>query len=63
VFRLLAEGARRGLAVIYSTSEVGECLSVAHRIIVMRKGRIAAEFGATASKDEIMAASGEAVVH
>lgn len=63
VFRLLAEGARRGLAVVYSTSEVGECLSVAHRIIVMRKGRIAAEFDATASKDEIMAASGEAVVH
>lgn len=61
VFRLLAEGARQGLAVIYSTSEVGECLSVAHRIIVMRRGRIAAEFDATVSKDEIMAASGEAL--
>jgi erythritol transport system ATP-binding protein len=26
VFKLLAEGAKRGLAVVYSTSEVGECL-------------------------------------
>ena len=61
VFRLVAERARQGLAVIYSTSEVGECLGVAHRIIVMRRGRISAEFGAGASKERIMAASGEAV--
>ena len=61
VFRLLADGARRGLAVIYSTSEVGECLSIAHRIIVMRRGRISAEFSSDVSKEEIMAASGEAV--
>ncbi len=59
VFKLLAEGARRGLAVLYSTSEVGECLSVAHRIIVMSKGKISAEFGPDATKEEIMAASGE----
>ncbi|MGI4859898.1 MAG: sugar ABC transporter ATP-binding protein [Janthinobacterium lividum] len=62
VFRLLSENARQGLAVIFSTSEVGECLSIAHRIIVMRRGRISAEFGADATKDQIMAASGEAVV-
>jgi erythritol transport system ATP-binding protein len=61
VFRLLAEGARRGLAVIYSTSEVSECLSIAHRIIVMHKGRISAEFDSTVSKEKIMAASGESV--
>lgn len=61
VFRLLAEGATKGLAVIYSTSEVGECLSVAHRIIVMRRGRISAEFGPEATKEQIMAASGQAV--
>ncbi|ODT57995.1 MULTISPECIES: sugar ABC transporter ATP-binding protein [Paracoccus] len=59
VFRLLAEGARNGLAVVYSTSEVSECLSIAHRIIVMHKGRITAEFDSTVSKDRIMAASGE----
>ncbi|NYD66340.1 sugar ABC transporter ATP-binding protein [Agromyces atrinae] len=61
VFRLLAENARNGLAVLYSTSEVGECLSIAHRIIVMRRGRISAEFTPDVSKDMIMAASGEAV--
>ncbi len=59
VFKLLAEGARRGLAVIYSTSEVGECLSVAHRIIVMSRGKISAEFGPGVTKEKIMAASGE----
>ncbi|MFD5600397.1 sugar ABC transporter ATP-binding protein [Leucobacter sp. NPDC058333] len=61
VFRLLADRARQGLAVVFSTSEVGECLSIAHRIIVMRRGRISAEFTPDATKDMIMAASGEAV--
>ncbi|HET8599653.1 MAG TPA: sugar ABC transporter ATP-binding protein [Segeticoccus sp.] len=62
VFHLLAERAKSGLAVVYSTSEVGECLSIAHRIVVMRRGRISAEFDATATKEQIMAASGESVV-
>jgi erythritol transport system ATP-binding protein len=60
VFRLLGEQAARGLAVLFSTSEVGECLSIAHRVVVMRRGRISAEFSTGVSKDEIMAASGEA---
>ena len=59
VFKLLAEGAKRGLAVVYSTSEVGECLSVAHRIVVMSRGKISAEFGPGVTKERIMAASGE----
>ena len=63
VFKLLAEQAGRGLAVLFSTSEVQECLGVAHRIVVMRRGRIAAEFGPDTPKEEIMAASGEAVAH
>ncbi|MGN6550079.1 MAG: sugar ABC transporter ATP-binding protein [Pararhizobium sp.] len=62
VFKLLAERAADGLAVIFSTSEVAECLSIAHRIVVMRRGRISAEFGPDATKEQIMAASGEAVV-
>jgi erythritol transport system ATP-binding protein len=61
VFRLLAARAVEGLTVVYSTSEVGECLSIAHRIIVLRRGQISAEFGADATKEMIMAASGEAV--
>ena len=51
VFRILAERAAQGLAVIFSTSEVAECLSIAHRIVVMRRGRIAAEFGADVRKE------------
>ncbi len=62
VFRLLGEKAAQGLAVVFSTSEVQECHSIAHRIIVMRRGRISAQFGPDVSKEEIMAASGEAVV-
>ena len=62
VFRLLAEKAAQGLAVLFSTSEVQECLGVAHRIVVMRRGRISAEFGPDVAKEEIMAASGEAVI-
>ena len=62
VFRLLGDRAAQGLAVVYSTSEVQECLSIAHRIVVMRKGRISAEFGPDVTKEDIMAASGEAVV-
>ena len=62
VFRLLAENARQGLAVVYSTSEVGECLSIAHRIVVMSKGRISAVFDSSVSKERIMAASGESLV-
>lgn len=61
VFQLLSQGAKQGLAVVYSTSEVSECLSIAHRIIVMHKGRISAEFDSTVSKEKIMAASGESV--
>ncbi|KJM63084.1 sugar ABC transporter ATP-binding protein [Pluralibacter gergoviae] len=62
VFRLLAGHARQGLAVIYTTSEVGECLSIAHRIVVMSKGRISAVFDSSVSKERIMAASGESLV-
>ncbi len=62
VFGLLAEKAKTGLAVLYSTSEVSECLSIAHRILVLRRGRITAEFTHETTKEAIMAASGEAVV-
>ncbi|WP_271274461.1 sugar ABC transporter ATP-binding protein [Aliamphritea hakodatensis] len=62
VFRLLASRAEEGLGVLFSTSEVNECLSIAHRIIVMNRGRIAAVFGADASKEAIMSASGESLI-
>lgn len=61
VFRILAAHAAAGQAVVYTTSEVNECLSIAHRIIIMRRGRISAEFTSDITKEKIMAASGEAV--
>lgn len=60
VFRILSERARQGQAVVYTTSEVSECLSIAHRIIIMHRGRISAEFTSDVTKEKIMAASGEA---
>jgi erythritol transport system ATP-binding protein len=60
VFNLLRELAEKGLAVLYSTSEVNECFGVANRVIVMSKGRISAAFdAATTTKEQVMAASGE----
>ncbi|RWG47121.1 MAG: sugar ABC transporter ATP-binding protein [Mesorhizobium sp.] len=61
VFRILAHHAAAGQAVVFTTSEVNECLSIAHRIIIMRRGRISAEFTSDITKEKIMAASGEAV--
>jgi erythritol transport system ATP-binding protein len=60
IFALLFREARRGLGVLYVTSEVGEALTAAHRIVVMSKGRIVREFDPrTCTRDEVMAASGE----
>lgn len=60
VFRLLTARAREGLSVLFTTSELSECLSIPHRVIVMSRGRIAAEFTPDdITEDKIMAASGE----
>jgi len=60
IFSLLFREAKRGLAVLYVTSEVGEALTASHRIVVMSKGRIVAEFDPrSCTRDEVMAASGE----
>ena len=60
IFALLFREAKKGLAVLYVTSEVGEALTASHRIVVMSKGRMVKEFDPrTATRDDIMAASGE----
>ena len=60
IFSLLFREARRGLGVLYVTSEVGEALTASHRILVMSKGRIVREFDPrTCTRDDVMAASGE----
>ena len=60
IFALLFREAKKGLGVLYVTSEVGEALTASHRILVMSKGRIVREFDPrSCTRDEIMAASGE----
>jgi erythritol transport system ATP-binding protein len=61
IFGLMAREARRGLGVLYATSEVGEALGASNRIIVMSKGRIVRDFDPRSStREEVMVASGEA---
>lgn len=60
VFKLLTDRAREGLSVLFTTSELTECLSIPHRVLVMSRGRIVAEFTPeNITEDKIMAASGE----
>ena len=60
IFTLMAREARRGLAVLYATSEVGEALSAANRVVVMAKGKIVGEFDPTnTTREQLMVASGE----
>ncbi|MER7502389.1 sugar ABC transporter ATP-binding protein [Nonomuraea pusilla] len=60
IFALLFREARRGLAVLFATSEISEALTASHRVVVMSKGRIVREFDPrTTSREEVLAASGE----
>jgi erythritol transport system ATP-binding protein len=61
IFALMAREARRGLAVLFATSEVNEALTVSNRILVMSKGRVVREIqSARATREDLMGASGEA---
>ncbi|MGH2945020.1 MAG: sugar ABC transporter ATP-binding protein [Solirubrobacteraceae bacterium] len=58
IYELIVSLARRGLAVIVISSEIEEVLGLAHRVLVMRRGRIAAELGPNElSPDAVMHAS------
>ncbi|MFK4761782.1 sugar ABC transporter ATP-binding protein [Microbacterium sp. ZW T5_45] len=61
IFALMAREARRGLAVLFATSEVSEALGVSNRVVVMSKGHVVGEFDPrTTSREDLMVASGEA---
>ncbi len=63
IFRLMAEQASAGLAVLFATSEVGEALQAADRVLVMHRGRVHAEFDPrTATQEDLFAASNGAPV-
>ncbi|WP_020672631.1 sugar ABC transporter ATP-binding protein [Amycolatopsis nigrescens] len=56
IHELLVDLARRGMAVLMVSSEVEEVLGLAHRVLVMRHGRIAGEFArGAASREEVLA--------
>ncbi len=58
VHRLLVRLAREGVAILMISSELPEVLHIGDRILVMREGRLTAEFGyADASEEKIMAAA------
>jgi rhamnose transport system ATP-binding protein len=58
VHRLLVRLARDGVAILMISSELPEVLHIGDRILVMREGRLTAEFGhEDASEEKIMAAA------
>ncbi|MEO6278004.1 sugar ABC transporter ATP-binding protein [Roseateles sp.] len=62
VYGLIEDMVRQGLAVILVSSELPEAMNLADRLIVMRRGRIVAEFEHGAAAEAIVtAASGVAV--
>ena len=48
IYELLTSLAAEGLGVLFISSDTEEILGLAHRVLVMRAGRIAAEFGSEA---------------
>jgi rhamnose transport system ATP-binding protein len=61
VHRLLGQLAGDGVAILMISSELPEVLQVGDRVLVMREGRLAAEFGHTDATEEriIAAATGQ----
>jgi simple sugar transport system ATP-binding protein/ribose transport system ATP-binding protein len=58
IYELIARLADEGMGVLLISSELEEILGLAHRILVMRLGRIVAEFdGRTATDDLVMRAA------
>jgi ribose transport system ATP-binding protein len=58
IYGLMVELARQGAAIIMVSSELPEVLGMSHRVLVMREGRISAEFSrAQATPDAVIAAA------
>ena len=60
IYNFIEELAQKGVSVLMVSSDVSEVLRVAHRIIVMRGGRIIHEFnsGTVTQEDVLLASSG-----
>jgi ABC-type sugar transport system ATPase subunit len=58
IYDLMRTWVGQGIAILLITSEMDELLTLSDRILVMHRGRIAAEFTReTASKDDVLAAA------
>ena len=58
IYELMGEWVRSGIAILLITSEMDELLTLSHRILVMSRGRVTADFPrGTASKDRILEAA------
>ncbi len=63
VHAMVAELARRGMAIILISSELPELLGMCHRVAVLREGRVAGEFtAAEATQERVMQAATGALV-
>jgi ABC-type sugar transport system ATPase subunit len=64
IYDLLQRLAGDGMAVLLISSEIEEVLGLSNRVLVLRAGRVVAEFaGGEANKDRVMAAAFGAVHH
>ncbi len=58
IYRLMREWVGQGIGILLITSEMDELLALSDRVLVLHRGRIAAEFARdAASKDAILAAA------
>jgi ribose transport system ATP-binding protein len=56
IYKIMLDLAARGAAIVMVSSDLPEALGMAHRVLVVRGGRIAAEFTrATATPDKVIA--------
>ena len=57
IHRLMSELAQQGIAILMISSELTEIMGMSDRILVMREGRIVAEFARAAATQEAIAAA------
>jgi simple sugar transport system ATP-binding protein/ribose transport system ATP-binding protein len=57
LYQLIVDLASRGVAVLLISNEVEEILGLAHRVVVMRSGRVVAELSGDAMTEEAIVAS------
>jgi rhamnose transport system ATP-binding protein len=61
IYELLVKLAGEGMGVLLISSEIEEVLGLAHRVLVLRAGRVVAEFaGEAATRDAVMSAAFQA---